>query len=328
MFNYAEMTTAELIDLLFKEEDRVTRAHIEELVRRGDEAKPRLREIVANEEYWYEGQYGTYWIELHAVTILSLMRDPEVLPDLIAAIMHSYFADFDWMQERWPELLAQFGEPAVEPLIKFIEEHQGAFQDNMDYGFARARVAHALAIIAHEHPAVRERVLDFLCARLTDPQEDDEILVSHSLEYPVILDRERGLAAARVAYERGVVDEMVYGEWKEFVKFANTERRRMLQDLRSDLFDFYEPKATTARQERWAREDAADKSREHNRAWSGSPPFPLPFSQMYKSDEVDAPEGYIETDAGNLVRGEKVGRNDPCPCGSGKKYKKCCGKNE
>ena len=24
----------------------------------------------------------------------------------------------------------------------------------------------------------------------------------------------------------------------------------------------------------------------------------------------------------------KVGRNDPCPCGSGKKYKKCCGMNE
>jgi len=26
-----------------------------------------------------------------------------------------------------------------------------------------------------------------------------------------------------------------------------------------------------------------------------------------------------------VVRGEKIGRNDPCPCGSGKKYKKCCG---
>ena len=25
--------------------------------------------------------------------------------------------------------------------------------------------------------------------------------------------------------------------------------------------------------------------------------------------------------------GPKVGRNDPCPCGSGKKYKNCCGKN-
>lgn len=27
-------------------------------------------------------------------------------------------------------------------------------------------------------------------------------------------------------------------------------------------------------------------------------------------------------------KGEKIGRNDPCPCGSGKKYKKCCGMNE
>ncbi|MGG7059211.1 SEC-C metal-binding domain-containing protein [Clostridium tertium] len=28
-----------------------------------------------------------------------------------------------------------------------------------------------------------------------------------------------------------------------------------------------------------------------------------------------------------MVRNEnKIGRNDPCPCGSGKKYKKCCGK--
>jgi len=28
-----------------------------------------------------------------------------------------------------------------------------------------------------------------------------------------------------------------------------------------------------------------------------------------------------------VVKGEKVGRNDPCPCGSGKKYKNCCGAN-
>ena len=27
-----------------------------------------------------------------------------------------------------------------------------------------------------------------------------------------------------------------------------------------------------------------------------------------------------------VIAGEKIGRNDPCPCGSGKKYKKCCGK--
>ena len=37
----------------------------------------------------------------------------------------------------------------------------------------------------------------------------------------------------------------------------------------------------------------------------------------------------IGTDIDRTVRNEgpKVGRNDPCPCGSGKKYKNCCGKN-
>lgn len=28
-----------------------------------------------------------------------------------------------------------------------------------------------------------------------------------------------------------------------------------------------------------------------------------------------------------IVKGERIGRNDPCSCGSGKKYKKCCGKD-
>ena len=36
---------------------------------------------------------------------------------------------------------------------------------------------------------------------------------------------------------------------------------------------------------------------------------------------------YKEQKESTTIRKEKkVGRNDPCPCGSGKKYKKCCGK--
>ncbi|WP_461810600.1 SEC-C metal-binding domain-containing protein [Faecalimonas sp.] len=30
--------------------------------------------------------------------------------------------------------------------------------------------------------------------------------------------------------------------------------------------------------------------------------------------------------SGTIRKEKKIGRNDPCPCGSGKKYKKCCGK--
>jgi SEC-C motif-containing protein len=37
-------------------------------------------------------------------------------------------------------------------------------------------------------------------------------------------------------------------------------------------------------------------------------------------------EGRWYYDEGRLFE-TKIGRNDPCPCGSGKKYKKCCGAN-
>jgi uncharacterized protein len=39
-----------------------------------------------------------------------------------------------------------------------------------------------------------------------------------------------------------------------------------------------------------------------------------------------AATGTLEMPADNDDRREKIGRNEPCPCGSGKKYKKCCGK--
>jgi preprotein translocase subunit SecA len=41
---------------------------------------------------------------------------------------------------------------------------------------------------------------------------------------------------------------------------------------------------------------------------------------------AQAPQGEVQVKQIRLDK-PKVGRNDPCPCGSGKKYKKCCGKN-
>ena len=39
----------------------------------------------------------------------------------------------------------------------------------------------------------------------------------------------------------------------------------------------------------------------------------------------EAAEAAHSTAVGTAARGDKVGRNDPCPCGSGTKYKRCCG---
>ena len=51
----------------------------------------------------------------------------------------------------------------------------------------------------------------------------------------------------------------------------------------------------------------------------------LQNAQASHGDEVSAAEAKQKPVTND---GEKVGRNDPCPCGSGKKYKNCCGEND
>ncbi|MDQ6662905.1 MAG: SEC-C metal-binding domain-containing protein, partial [Acidobacteriota bacterium] len=51
--------------------------------------------------------------------------------------------------------------------------------------------------------------------------------------------------------------------------------------------------------------------------------------QRKKEKEMDALQFVGGDGTANLtqtiVKGDKTGRNDPCPCGSGKKFKKCHG---
>ncbi|MBI5971811.1 preprotein translocase subunit SecA [Staphylococcus caledonicus] len=47
-----------------------------------------------------------------------------------------------------------------------------------------------------------------------------------------------------------------------------------------------------------------------------------------KAQHVSAEDGKEKVKKQPVVKGDKIGRNDPCPCGSGKKYKNCHGKDE
>jgi preprotein translocase subunit SecA len=47
------------------------------------------------------------------------------------------------------------------------------------------------------------------------------------------------------------------------------------------------------------------------------------YSSAEKGSDENAPLAHITPRDG---AGKKIGRNDPCSCGSGKKFKKCCGK--
>lgn len=61
---------------------------------------------------------------------------------------------------------------------------------------------------------------------------------------------------------------------------------------------------------------------------AGFPDMPLsrPHSRESEARKEDGMPAQVGPDNGNTpVQRQKMGRNDPCPCGSGKKYKKSCG---
>ncbi len=55
------------------------------------------------------------------------------------------------------------------------------------------------------------------------------------------------------------------------------------------------------------------------------PQFNKAFQDAARNRMAAATAGGEQVVKKPIVKGEKVGRNDPCPCGSGKKYKRCCG---
>jgi uncharacterized protein YecA (UPF0149 family) len=67
-------------------------------------------------------------------------------------------------------------------------------------------------------------------------------------------------------------------------------------------WQFYEPDVIATRQRRWAEESKADAFRR----------------------ERSRDNGQLELAVPSVRKVPKIGRNEPCPCGSGRKYKKCC----
>ncbi len=55
--------------------------------------------------------------------------------------------------------------------------------------------------------------------------------------------------------------------------------------------------------------------------------YSLPQWENVFTEEEQSKLFKLQKSSTTIVKDKKIGRNDPCPCNSGKKYKKCCGAN-
>ena len=106
----------------------------------------------------------------------------------------------------------------------------------------------------------------------------------------------------------------------EFKKEGLSSFEKMLESAREKFTDLFF-------KARWVRQDALA------RIWAGQSSEHATAASVYAAQREAALQAHQQAQMAQegeavktIVRaGPKVGRNDPCPCGSGKKYKKCCG---
>lgn len=279
----------ELIDLLFRSEDKLPRAAIDEVIGRGAEMVPFLADIVMDRLAWTEA-LPEWWATVHATYALGSIGTPETLTPLLAALRWSDAYDNEWVTEDLPSILGSLGDISYEALKAVVSDRAAGWS-------ARSIAMDALGSQALRDPQKEEEIMALLGRILKDRSEEHGARRSAAF---VLIDFRRsdhkaemlGLAKAEVRHQQQYSDYRPAFTPEEVERDLGLPRLAMDAYIR-DWLAFYNPEETMRRQERWAKEDGK----------------PRPELQAPKQPPRDA---FV------------IDRNAPCPCGSGRPYKRCC----
>jgi hypothetical protein len=296
------MTIPEILQKFAHQDNKFPRAAMEAAIAQQEEITPHLLAILD-----YVAEHSDEVLEkndfslLYALYLLGQFREQRAYPLVIKlASIDPKTVDAllgDTITQGLPQILASVFDGDTAPL-KALGKNQTA------QTFVRTAVFHALTILVVQEVIAREEVIQYFAEMLDGkPEKDSDALLgllsySASLLYP-----EELFERIKRAFEENLVDELII-RLEEIEEDLALGKEARLQKTKDDPHHQFIESAIKE-MEWWA--------------WYKEPPKPLP-------KPLTSPVASAQTARGTYVAPPKVGRNDPCSCGSGKKYKKCCGK--
>ena len=297
---------AELIDIMIAHEDRVPRNVIDECARRGEQMLDSLTPIAQPDDE-NDIPLGLWWLRLHAVMILGLIPG-ESAGRLLVAFIHGMNREEDdglqdWLSGYWPVLLRN-KPPEVIALL-----HDMCSDKKMNW-YLRTNITEAVLSGAHQQGGtILEETLDWAAQFAADEKEEWDYRFSTAnnlLNYP--RERYRALIMTLSTREHGLA---AYFSDEEVDEAYARGTDIPVPDNFGDPWGFYEREKIERRQHRWQKEHLEWENSGDNND-SNVDDLLFPDNGVHDSQEPYQRET------------PKTGRNEPCPCGSGKKYKKCC----
>ncbi len=301
---YTNLSTQELLRKLEELGDQVPMELVQAILAKDLEAVLPLCDILQNNDYW-EAEGDKQWMPLHAVKLLGMLADPQAIPQLIDTLILVCETDNDWIMEDLPTVFGRMGPPAIPPLKEFIHAYEG---DNALW-WSRSTAVGGLVAIALCNPHEKEHILPFLHSLFSE-EEDVEFLSFAAISL-LDLGDPSSLAVLDDAFNREIIDEFIINRDDLLV-----DRVRHLDRYDDDLLSFYSPEQVAIRRARWEKEK---EGKEHHATQK--------LEQREKSISIELKRLEIVNALNKrnvLPLSGKIGRNESCPCGSGKKFKKCC----
>lgn len=290
-----------------------------------------VRDAIQRYDYFSEKEYKpeTHNFVLHALLLLQQLEAHEALPAVLQFLRQPEdLLDF-WLsdlitEDTWQVVYAT-GKNDLPALESFLKEP-------LNFTYARSAVSTAISQLVMHRPERRGEVLELYrrLLRFYYENKGNQEVVDYTLNAYIIGDivdfnGQELTDEMMLLYREGMADEFVEGKWEDVRERLHTEdtkrefsKKREIRDIYAHIEALHTFEISAAKEEE---EDSYE-------------------DDEYFDDNDD--EGFtdyeeVNTEGGTLLYSgnepykreeKKVGRNDPCPCGSGLKYKKCHGKTE
>jgi hypothetical protein len=267
---------------------------IREIVRRKDDFIPRLLDILDYVcRHLHKIGYD-YTLHIPAAFLLAQFREPRAYPKLI----HLLNLDEDQEELIWGDIVCDNFFQILRDtyngdsgLLRSVLENRSCSP------WIRTTVIDAYAMLAYDSRITREDLVKYFRYLIGEiyppsPSKDDKVV----LTFLVNAVEEHGLTEMaediKVLFDRDAVDPNMYQDYEDFIQTLNKNEKKIRDIHMDDTIRELDEIAW------FKKEDSADDDNDED------------------SDDYDDYDGDDFTDP--------AGRNDPCPCGSGKKYKRCC----
>jgi len=313
----ADLSVEEIMEVLAYDDQIFPGRALRQAVAKKDEMTPHLLkalERAANDPEKILDEVNDSYV--YAMYLLAQFREKRACPLIIKLASHS--------PELVDDLLGDISTEDLGNILASVSLGDASLITELAANkeaeeFARASAIRAWLPLVVSGEKSREEAMAYYKSLFEGGLEDrNEVVWSELVDSATDLYPEEVYDHIKKAYADGLIDEFyVASAWvdgrmelgKEEVLAELPEDNHLIEDAASELSWWFQSRG---HDEDWDEEDDWDE-RDENEDWGSD------------SLKLSALNGRNFAPQTPYRAPEKIGRNDPCPCGSGKKYKKCCG---